>query len=138
MPHIPKHLLSTLALAASTLPVTSPWAQNAPYITGGIGRGEVRQIEGQEAGYNLHLTFSEGPNNAYVTNVVLRIADSSGRTVLALDDAGPLTNVKLPPGTYSVSTRYGSNEKTQKVAVPAGKPVELNLHYPQGPQAAGS
>lgn len=138
MSRTPKHLLSIFSMAASTLAVTSPWAQNAPYINGGIGRGEVNQIEGREAGYNLHMTFSEGPGNAYVTNVVLRIADSGGRTVLALDDAGPLTNVKLPPGTYSVSTRYGSNEKTQKVTVPAGKPVELNLHYPHGPQAAGS
>jgi hypothetical protein len=138
MSHTAKHLLRIVALTASTLAVTSPWAQNAPYINGGIGRGEVRQIEGQEAAFNLHLTFSEGPSNAYVTNVVLRIADGRGRTVLALDDAGPLTNVKLPPGTYSVSTRYGSHEKTQKITVPAGKPVELNLHYPQGPQAAGS
>jgi hypothetical protein len=135
---MPKRLLAGLALIGTALASTSAWTQNAPYINGGIGRGEVRQIEGQEAGYNLHMTFSEGPSNAYVTNVVLRIADSSGRTVLALDDAGPLTNVKLPPGTYSVSTRYGGNEKTQKVTVPAGKPVELNLHYPHGPKAAGS
>ena len=127
---MPQRLLTTLALAGAAMAGLPCWAQNAPYVSGGIGRGEVRKIEGMEAGYNLQMTFSEGPRNAYVTNVVLRIADSGGRTVLALDDAGPLTNVKLPPGTYSVSTRYGSNEKTQKVTVPAGKPVELNLHYP--------
>ena len=137
MPRIHRNILTTLALAGAALAGAPSWAQNAPYVSGGIGRGEVRQIEGMEAGYNLHMTFSEGPSNAYITNVVLRIADSRGRTVLALDDAGPLTNVKLPPGTYSVSTRYGQSERTQKVEVPAGKPVQLNLHYPRNGQAAG-
>jgi hypothetical protein len=104
-------------------------AANVPYINGGIGRGEVKHIEAQQDAYNLRLTFSEGPKNDYVTNVVLRIADSQGRTVLALDDAGPLTQVKLAPGRYSVSTRYGDNERTQAVEVRAGAPSELNLHY---------
>lgn len=135
---LPQPLLSALALAGAMLAGAPGWAQNAPYINGGIGRGEVRQIEGQQADYSLHLTFSEGPKNDYVTHVVLRIADERGRTVLALDDAGPLTNVMLSPGTYSVSTRYAGDEKTQKVTVGSNKPTELNLHYPGKAPATGS
>ncbi len=109
----------------------SGWAATAevPYINGGIGRGEVKRIEANQGDYNLRLTFSEGAKNDYVTNVVLRIADARGHTVLALDDAGPLTQVKLPPGRYSVSTRYAENERTQTIEVRAGTPAELNLHY---------
>lgn len=130
----PSHsMLSALALAGVMLASAPAWAQNAPYINGGIGRGEVRQIEKDQADYNLHLTFSEGPKNDYVTHVVLRIADERGRTVLALDDAGPLTHVMLQPGTYSVSTRYAGDEKTQKVTVGSNKPTEMNLHYPGSP-----
>lgn len=132
------HLLrSAIVLAGAMLAGAPGWAQNAPYINGGIGRGEVRQIEKDQADYSLHLTFSEGPKNDYVTHVVLRIADERGRTVLALDDAGPLTHVMLAPGTYSVSTRYGGDEKTQKVTVGATKPTELNLHYPGNASATG-
>ena len=120
--------LGALALLGTAL---AGWATTAevPYINGGIGRGEVKRIEANQADYNLRLSFSEGPKNDYVTNVVLRIADSQGHTVLALDDAGPLTQVKLAPGRYSVSTRYGDNERTQAVEVRAGAPSELNLHY---------
>lgn len=134
----PHHSLRSALMLAGLMLASAPgWAQNAPYINGGIGRGEVHQIESQQADYNLHLTFSEGPKNDYVTHVVLRIADSRGRTVLALDDAGPLTNVMLPAGTYSVSTRYAGDEKTQKVTVGSGRPTELNLHYPGSAPAAG-
>ncbi|WP_374565094.1 hypothetical protein [Ideonella sp.] len=48
--------------------------------------------------------------------------------VLVLDDAGPLTQVKLAPGRCSVGTRYGDHERTQAVEVRAGAPSELNLH----------
>lgn len=130
-------LRSAIALATVMLAGAPSWAQNAPYINGGIGRGEVRQIEQDQADYSLHLTFSEGPKNDYVTHVVLRIADERGRTVLALDDAGPLTNVMLQPGTYSVSTRYAGEEKTQKVTVGSSKPTALNLHYPGNASATG-
>lgn len=129
------HRLAPLArsLCALTLLGTAAgvWAITAevPYINGGIGRGEVKHIEANQSDYNLRLTFSEGPKNDYVTNVVLRIADAQGHTVLALDDAGPLTQVKLSPGRYSVSTRYAENERTQTVDVRAGTPAELNLHY---------
>lgn len=120
--------LGTLVLLGTAM---ASWAATAevPYINGGIGRGEVKRIEANQTDYNLRLTFSEGPKNDYVTNVVLRIADSQGHTVLALDDAGPLTQVKLAPGRYSVSTRYGDNERNQAVEVRAGVPSELNLHY---------
>ena len=120
--------LCTLTLLGATTAVWSATAE-VPYINGGIGRGEVKHIEANQSEYNLRLTFSEGPKNDYVTNVVLRIADAKGHTVLALDDAGPLTQVKLAPGRYSVSTRYAENERTQAVEVRAGTPAELNLHY---------
>jgi len=121
-------LFATLALAAPGEPA---------FISGGVGQDEEQYIEAQQSAYNLHMVFSEGPKNAYVTNVVLRIADARGRTVLALDDAGPLTNVKLPPGRYSVSTRYGNNERVHSVVVKPGTPVDLFVHYPADPTSAG-
>ena len=110
-----------------------------PYVSGGIGEQEAHQIESQEGAFNVRMVFSEGPKNDYVANVTLRIADTQGRTVLALDDAGPLTNVRLPPGRYAVSTRYGSQERRHVIDVKPGTPVDLFMHYPrQTPQSVPS
>lgn len=131
-------LPAALALAAAASLAAPPARAEPAYISGGIGQQESELIESRQADYNLHMVFSEGPKNNYVTNVTLRIADSRGRTVLALDDAGPLTNVALPPGRYSVSTRYGPHERIHAIDVKAGTPVDLYLHYPAVRDAGGS
>lgn len=133
-------LVLAAAAAAAGLPAHAAPAQgDAPYVSGGIGEQEARQIEAQEGAYNVRMVFSEGPKNDYVANVTLRIADAKGHTVLALDDAGPLTNVRLPPGRYSVSTRYGSQERRHVIDVKPGTPVDLFMHYPrQTPQSVPS
>lgn len=132
-----RRLPAALALVSVTWFAAPPAQAEPAYISGGIGQQESQLIESQQAGYNLHMVFSEGPKNNYVTNVTLRIADSRGRTVLALDDAGPLTNVALPPGHYSVSTRYGPHERVHAIDVKAGTPVDLYLHYPAVREAGG-
>jgi hypothetical protein len=133
-------LLAAVAAASTALAVQAAAPQGeAPYVSGGIGEQEVRQIESQEGAFNVRMVFSEGPKNDYVANVTLRIADNQGHTVLALDDAGPLTNVRLPPGRYSVSTRYGSQERRHVIEVKPGTPVDLFMHYPrQTPQSVPS
>src|SRR5689334_11862592 len=99
VPHrFTRPLLALAAAAAATTALAVRAAEpqgDAPYVTGGIGEQEVRQIESQEGAFNVRMVFSEGPKNDYVANVTLRIADNQGHTVLALDDAGPLTNVRL-------------------------------------------
>lgn len=135
----PTHAAAALAVAAATLLTTlaAPARAEPAFISGGIGQQEAQYIAAQQGAYNLHMVFSEGPKNAYVTSVVLRIADARGRTVLALDDAGPLTNVNLPPGRYSVSTRYGPHERVHTIVVKPGTPVDLFVHYPADPMSAG-
>jgi hypothetical protein len=133
-------MLAAAVAAAVTLAVQAAEPRgDAPYVSGGIGEQEVQQIESQEGAFNVRMVFSEGPKNDYVANVTLRIADNQGHTVLALDDAGPLTNVRLPPGRYSVSTRYGSQERRHVIDVKPGTPVDLFMHYPrQAPQSVPS
>lgn len=136
--------ITPLVVAASALLSAVAWAAPAwaqaptqtlsavaetPYVSGGIGKGEVKLIESKRANYNVHLIFSEGPQNDYAANVVLRIADRRGKTVLALDDAGPLTYVQLAPGRYSLSVRYGPNDRRQTLNVRPGVPLDLNLHF---------
>ncbi|HEV8689740.1 MAG TPA: hypothetical protein VGQ91_05550 [Ideonella sp.] len=100
------------------------------YINGGIGTTEVSRIEAQAPAYNLRLVFSEGLKNDYISNVALRILDGQGREVLALDDAGPLTSVRLPAGHYVVDAKYGQLERRNPIELKPGAPVDLYLHFP--------
>ncbi|QBF25632.1 carboxypeptidase regulatory-like domain-containing protein [Pseudomonas tructae] len=100
------------------------------YVTGGIGVDESRAIE-QIQGYNLHLTFSSGPENKYVPDVDLTLQGAQGQAVLQLSQVGPIVLVKLPAGKYSVvASRNGEQQRAAVTLVP-GQVGTLNLHWKQ-------
>lgn len=99
------------------------------YQSGGYGEGEEHAIEQAGKDYALHLTFSVGPHNAYTGPVKLQIEDKAGRSVFALDGAGPLTDVNLPPGEYRVKANYGQVERMARVDIKAGAHPVLHLHW---------
>lgn len=81
------------------------------YLSGGIGEDEAKAIE-QTTGYNLHMTFSIGPEGKYVPDVELVIQSTQGQSVLTLSQAGPLVYVQLPAGKYTVvATRHGEAKR---------------------------
>ncbi|MDE2456731.1 MAG: hypothetical protein KGL43_24345, partial [Burkholderiales bacterium] len=96
---------------------------------GGYGEDEEHAIEQAGKDYSLHLTFSVGPHNDYTGPVKLQIEDKAGKSVFALDGAGPLTDVALPPGAYRVKADYGEVEQAARVEIKAGSPRVLHLHW---------
>jgi hypothetical protein len=68
----------------------------------------------------------QGPLRARVP-LKLAIHDLQGRCTLALDDAGPLVDVTLPPGTYHVSTDHGGARRRYTVALEQGASFDLYL-----------
>jgi hypothetical protein len=114
-----------LGAAASVAPAATPH-----YINGGVGREQAREMRHEAGRYDLRMTFSEGRHNAYASGVKLDIANARGKRVLALKDAGPLTDVQLPPGRYRVQARFGDMTRVQHVDVAHGKPVDLFVHFP--------
>lgn len=104
-------------------------AGTVSYQNGGIGDEEVADLDAHASGYNLRLTFSEGNDNSYAAALKLRITSASGATVLSLDDAGPLTDVALPPGKYKVTAFYGDVARTGTVEVGRHGRATLNLHW---------
>jgi hypothetical protein len=99
------------------------------YRTGGIGKEGQRAMHRGEGRYDLHVVLSSGRHNSYVADARVDVKDAHGRDVLHLRDAGPLVDAKLPPGDYTVSARYGSAERWQKVHVDADKPAAAYLHF---------
>lgn len=102
---------------------------SAPYMNGGIGKDEQDRIRGAAREFNLRMEFSEGKNNAFVTDVGLSVADLQGNPVFYLPSAGPMTNVRLPDGKYKVTATMDRHSEVQTVALAKGQPKSIFFHW---------
>jgi hypothetical protein len=128
--------LSASAFAAAAIdnsPVAIEHAtQNGhAYQNGGATRDDVVAMQHRMKPYNLRLMFSEGKFNDYVTGLQLKITGDERKQVFALNDAGPLTDVALPAGTYHVTADFGGVKRSGVVVLKPGEPAMLNLHWPK-------
>ncbi|WP_085717872.1 hypothetical protein [Pseudomonas sp. B28(2017)] len=98
------------------------------YLSGGIGEDESRAIQ-QTTGYNLHMTFSVGSQNEYISDVSVVIQKAPGQTVLTLNDAGPLVYVKLPAGKYTVIATRNGETRHDVANVGSGEARSLVFHW---------
>lgn len=121
---------AALLLGAAAWASPAVHAQTPQYVTGGIGHEQAREMQRRAGHYDVRMTFSEGRHNAYAAGVKVRIANEQGKRVLALKDAGPLTDVQLPPGNYRVQARFGGMQRVEHIQVAHGKPVDLFVHFP--------
>lgn len=131
--------LAALAAAGAAQAATAPG--NAPFEirsgtqhgiawrSGGVGRDEVQAMRHDEGRYGLHVVMSEGRHDAYVADAKLRVLDAQGKRVLALRNAGPIVDAKLPAGDYTVQAAFGTMKAMQKVHVDAGKSSDAYLHF---------
>ncbi|WP_422014935.1 hypothetical protein [Roseateles sp.] len=99
------------------------------YENGGIGREEVAEMARSRGRYDLHLSFSQGPHDAYVAGAELRVIGPAGTPVFQLAHAGPLTDLALPAGHYRVLARFGASERIAHVDVSPGHPTAVALHW---------
>lgn len=102
------------------------------YRSGGIGDDESRELKGVRAQYPFDLTFSspqEG-RSVWESGVGLLITDGGGRTMLSLEDSGPLVLVKLPPGRYHLAATLKGRTLERDVTLAAGHRQVLSLQWP--------
>lgn len=128
-------MFSLMSQAASLEPVDSSGVQiqrqdqnGVAYLSGGIGEDEAKAIQ-QATGYNLHMTFSIGPEGKYVPDVDVVVQKVQGQTVLTLNQAGPLVYVQLPPGKYTVVATRGGEERRDTTDVGSGAPRNLVFNW---------
>ncbi|MGE7957158.1 carboxypeptidase regulatory-like domain-containing protein [Pseudomonas sp. NPDC089530] len=109
-----------------------PQQQNGiAYVAGGIGLDESRALM-QTKGYNLHMTFSVGPQNLYTSDVDVAIQNPQGKSVLNLNQVGPIVYVQLPAGKYQVAATRGGRTEHSMVDMKAAGVRDLNLHWSEG------
>lgn len=125
--------------AADAPPSDSPAVQLQPqeqngitYLSGGIGQDEAEAFK-QIEGYNLHMTFSTGPLNQYLSNVDLVIQAADGRSLLSLNQVGPIVYVKLPADKYSIIASQNGQEKRSTVDLKGTAVETVNLHWSDAP-----
>jgi hypothetical protein len=99
------------------------------YQNGGVGQEEVADMDSHREGYTARVTFSVGNADVYAADLKLRVTTARGAPVFSLDDAGPITDMSLPPGTYKVSAWYGDTLRTGTLQVGRNGRAQVNLHW---------
>ena len=124
-----KHHYAARALLAGALALGSAWAcaQDAQYITGGVGSEQREEMKAQRGDYNLLLTFADRDGELRA-GVAVTVQDRSGRTVLEVPDAGPMVYARLPAGSYRVTASTAGREQVRTATVGRGA-RELYFHW---------
>ncbi|MGY4492309.1 hypothetical protein [Pseudomonas sp. TE3610] len=98
------------------------------YVSGGIGQDESCAIQ-KMRGYNLHITFSAGPENKYESGIKVAIQGAQGHEVLNVSDVGPILLAQLPAGKYVIVAQLDGREMRSTVDLSSGKMQALNVHW---------
>ncbi|MEE3509247.1 carboxypeptidase regulatory-like domain-containing protein [Pseudomonas sp. 10C3] len=121
--------------AASEVPIDMSAVQLEPkeqngitYLSGGVGQDESQAIQ-QVKGYNLHITFSIGPDNKYLSGVDVVIQTAKGRSIVSLSQVGPIVYVKLPADNYLIIASQNGHEKRSTVVLEGSSTGTVNLHW---------
>lgn len=127
---LPCVLFSVLAVAEQAL--IKPQTQGeVTFISGGVGIDEQNALQAMQADYNLNLLFSVKETGEYLSDVKVRIADSSGNTVLETVSDGPMLFAKLKPGRYKITVDL-NGQVIDKTATVGGKQrTSLSFALPQ-------
>ncbi|MBA6116857.1 carboxypeptidase regulatory-like domain-containing protein [Pseudomonas putida] len=106
-----------------------PQEQNGiRYLQGGIGQDEANALR-KTAGYDLHVELSTGPEGKFQSGASVDIQSAHGKSVLSLQDVGPLLYVQLPPGQYTVIGQADGATVQQHVTVNGKAPATVNLNW---------
>ena len=102
--------------------------QQAPggvqYLNGGIGDQERQAMRSHQQEFPLQILFSGKAGELGTANQV-RVHNGAGE-VVAVQNAGPLLMLKLPPGRYTVEADF--NGGVQRRSVHVGQGPQL-LHW---------
>jgi hypothetical protein len=120
------------ALALGPAPMRGTMDGHA-YQTGGFDELSRADMQRHRDAYDAQLTLSEGWLRQSVRQAKVDIFDSSGKDVFSLADAGPRTDVQLPPGRYRVLAQAGGKTVAGKLDVKAGGTAHARLHWVHNP-----
>ena len=101
------------------------------YQVGGVDAEEARQLSQAAREYPVELIFAWKGSGEYLADVQLSVRDESGRTLLSLNDAGPIVLLKLAPGRYRVDALRNTRELHRMVQVGANTHQQAVFYWPK-------
>jgi hypothetical protein len=113
-------LISSAALGQTTPAPVQPKTENGiPYLCGGVGLDESDYMKSEARKHGLLMTFA-ARDGSYLANVHVDIADSRGKSVLAVDCDAPMLLVDLPrAGSYKIKAETAGTTLTRTASVQA-------------------
>lgn len=87
-----------------------------PAVSGGVSLNSRDQLRSNTPDHNLKMVFALNTGN-YVSDVQVKLTDSSGRAVIDDVSNGPWMFAKLPAGTYTATATYNGKAVTQRLSV---------------------
>ncbi|MEW6706351.1 MAG: hypothetical protein AB1430_16010 [Pseudomonadota bacterium] len=97
------------------------------FLNGGAGNEERNAMKALQTEFPLQIVFSSR-DGAYGVAQQVRVLDG-GKQLVAVDNAGPMLMVKLPPGRYTVEADFAGATQRRTVHVDnAPKTVHWSSH----------
>ena len=88
----------------------------APSVSGGVSLNARDTLRGSEANANIKMVFALNTGN-YVSDVQVKVTNSSGKTVIEDVSNGPWLLARLPAGSYTAVASYNGHPVTHKFTV---------------------
>ena len=81
----------------------------------------------ESALHRLRARYASGRLRGIPPALRLQVDDLQGQRLHAIDDAGPLTDVPLPAGTYHITAVRGALRRSYTLTLEPGASVDLYL-----------
>ena len=104
------------AHAQDTLGLGEP-GHTSTYRNGGIGSDEEQYMRSIAKDWPLRMTFAQSPGGEFVAGVRLLVTDGKGVPWLQLNDAGPMTYVRVPAGKYRIAASHNGKSETRDITL---------------------
>lgn len=103
--------------------------QGIRYVSGGVGEGELDEINALSGQFNLRLLFAMQGSGNYLADVQVTIINARGETVLSAPSNGPWFLAQVSPGDYTVEASALEQSQRQTVRVDGSRQARLNFYW---------
>ncbi len=126
-------LLIACAGALLALPAvaetTGQTALGGPFVSGGIGEGEIARLEAQRDKHSLWVITAARRSGAYLADVQVRITDAKKAVVFDRTLDGPWLLVDLPLGRYEVEASHKGERYSRPTTIHAGDHHQMIFYF---------
>lgn len=129
-------LTTSLAVPATAAIDEGSTANGRPYVSGGIGQGEVEQLKLRADKFSLQLIVS-ARSGAYLADMNVRITGTDSQKILDTQLNAPWLLVDLAPGAYTVAVTHAGQTQERKVTLAPGKREQIVVQFDVPADTAG-